>query len=258
MLKALAIGGRDLKSYLNSFSFYLLAAFFLGISGYFFWSNLSYFSLVCFQAAANPESQLIELNLMERVFSPFLANLGVLLLLMVPVLTMRSFVEEKKSGTLELLFTYPVSNVDIVFGKFLGALILVFILFVPTMTYYSMATVVGAKFEVNSVLTGYLGLALMSASFVSLGIFVSSLTENQAVSAGVGFTLLLFFWVGGWIADWSTPGAGRVFHELSLIDHFRDFSRGVIDTRDVAYFVLFTVFFLFSTFCSLEVRTWKR
>ena len=215
--------------------------FFLGVSGYFFWSNMCYFSLISYQVATNPAVQANRLNLTESVFGPFLANVSVLLLLFVPLFTMRSFAEECKMGTIELLFTYPVFNLQILMGKF-----------------YLFAHQVSAKFELNSLITGYLGLFLVGAGFTALGIFISSLTDNQAVSAGIGFTLLLFFWISGWVADWTSPMIGHLFRELSLVEHFRDFTRGVVDTKDVAYFILFIAFFLFATLCSIEIRTWRR
>ena len=258
MSKIIAIADRDLKSWLNTFSFYLLAVFFLGVTGYFFWSGLSYFSLVSFQAASNPSLEIRGLNLTEGVLSVFLANLSALLLLLIPILTMRSFSEEKKQGTLELLFTYPVSDLQIVLGKFFGLLSVFALLILPTVFYFLLAQIIGAKFEISSLITGYLGLFLVSASFMALGIFTSSLTEHQAVSAGIGFVIILFFWIVGWVADWSSPALAGIFRELSLVEHFRDFARGIIDTRDIAFFILFIVFFLFATLCALEVRTWKR
>lgn len=258
MSKVIAIASRDIASYLNSFSFYLVLAFFTGIAGYFFWSGVSYFSLVSFQAASMPSGSGEGLNLMEGMFSPFLLNVSVLLLLFIPILTMRTFSEERKMGTLELLVTYPVSDVQIVLGKWMGMVGLVILLTVPTMSYFFLAKAVQAQFEPVSVGTGYLGLVLVSVSFVSLGVFVSALTEHAAVSAGIGFALILFFWIVGWMADWAAPGVGVIFRELSLIEHFRDLTRGVLDTRDLLFFCLFTGFFLFATVCALEVRSWKR
>ena len=258
MLKTLAITGREVKTSLNSFAFYLSVMFFLGVSGYFFWSNMCYFSLISYQVATNPAVQANRLNLTESVFGPFLANVSVLLLLFVPLFTMRSFAEECKMGTIELLFTYPVSNLQILMGKFCAIVILLLILVAPTLVYYLFAHQVSAKFELNSLITGYLGLFLVGAGFTALGIFISSLTDNQAVSAGIGFTLLLFFWISGWVADWTSPMIGHLFRELSLVEHFRDFTRGVVDTKDVAYFILFIAFFLFATLCSIEIRTWRR
>ncbi len=258
MSKAITIALKDLRSWTNMFSFYLLAAFFLGMTGYFFWSGLSYFSLVSFQVATNPAMPVRSLNLTDGVFSLFMANMTVLLLLLIPILTMKSFAEEKKFGTLELLFTYPVSDFEIVLGKFLGLLATTGILILPTLSYFFLAEVVGAKFELATLLTGYLGLLLISASFISFGMFMSSLTEHQVISTGICFAVLLFFWIIGWVADWTSPVIGSVFKEFSLVIHYQDMTRGILDTKDIAYFIFFTSFFLFATLATLEIRTWKR
>jgi ABC-2 type transport system permease protein len=258
MLKIASIGLRDLLANLSSFSYYLLLTIFFGIAGYFFWSNISYFSLISFQAATNPRMQVQGLNLIDGVLSPFLSNLSVLMLLLITILTMRSFSEEKKAGTLELLFSYPISDVQVVVGKFLGLLALVMLMIIPTIFYFQLAAVVGAKFETATLCSGYFGLVLMSSSFIALGMFVSSLTDNQAISAGIGFSIILFFWIVGWMADWTSPALGAIFKELALTEHFYDLTRGVLDTRDVGFFILFSLFFLFATLCSIEVKTWKR
>ena len=258
MFKAIAIAERDLKSWLNTFSFYLLAVLFLGLTGYFFWSGLSYFSYVSFQVASNPSLEVKGLNLVDGVLSSFIANMTLLLLLLIPIFSMRSFSEERRQKTLELLFTYPVSDFQIIFGKFLALMGVLTLLVLPTVAYFFLAEVVGAKFELASLLAGYGGLLLVGASFIALGIFVSSLTEHQAVSAGVGFTILLFFWIVGWLSEWTSPSLGTFFRELSLTEHLKDLTRGIIDTKDVSYFVLFILFFLLATLYSLEVRSWKR
>lgn len=258
MSKVIAIALKDFRSWVNAFSFYLLAAFFLGMTGYFFWSGLSYFSLVSFQVATNPTMQVRSLNLTEGVFSLFMSNMTVLLLLLIPILTMKSFAEEKKIGTLELLFSYPVSDFQIVLGKFFGLLAITCILILPTILYFFLAEVVGAKFELPALLSGYLGLTLVSASFISFGMFMSSLTEHQVISAGIGFAVLLFFWIIGWVAEWTNPQLGAIFRELSLILHFEDMTRGVLDTKDIAFFVFFITFFLFASLATLEIRSWKR
>lgn len=258
MSKVITIASRDIQSWLHTFSFYLLVTFFLGVTGYFFWADLNYFSLVSFQVAANPAAEVKILNVTDGVLSPFLANITFLLLLFIPLVTMRSFAEEKKLGTLELLCTYPVSGFQIVLGKFLALLsVLAFFIF-PTVLYFLMARFIEARFELSSLVTGYFGLFLVIASFAALGMFVSSMTEHLAVSAGIGFAILLFFWIIGWMAEWTSPVLGAIFRELSLVEHFRDLTRGIVDTKDIAFFVLFIVFFLFGTLCTLEVRTWKK
>jgi len=109
--------------------------------------------------------------------------------------------------------------------------------------YFYLAREVGAEFENLTLIAGFGGLFLVGASFIALSMFISSLTEHQAVGTGIGFVILLFFWIVGWMADWTSPALGSVFRELSLIQHFRDLTRGVIDTKDIAYFVVFILFF---------------
>ena len=258
MFKTAAIGYRDLTSWFRTSSFYFLATLFFALTGYFFWANLSYFSLVSFQVATNPELQVKSLNLTEGVLSIFLQNVAIILLLLTPIFTMRSFAEEKRAGTLELLFTYPVSDVQIVLGKFLSLLGILAVFIFPTVIYFLLAQVVGAKFEWASMISGYLGLFLLGASFISLGMFVSSLTEHQAMSAGIGFVILLFFWMAGWMAEWAGPVLGGVLREFSLMGHFADLTRGVLDTKDVAFFLIFILFFLFAALSTLEIRSWKK
>ncbi len=258
-MKLFAVMDREVRAYLGQFSFYLMVAFFLGISGYFFWSDVMSFGWYSGEVSANPRGiDPTTFNLTDGVFVPYLVNASVFLLLLIPVLTMRSFSEERKTGTLELLFTYPVRDLDIVLGKYLSILFLVAVLIFPTLIYYPIGIAVGARFETTTLLTGYLGLFLMGASFAALGLFVSTLTDNQTVSAGICFVLILFFWVVGWAAEWAMPSVGVVFRELSLVDHFRDFSQGIVDTKDLMFFALFILFFLFSTLSVLEVRNWKR
>lgn len=258
MTQIIAIAKRDFKSWTSTFSFYVLAAFFLGLTGYFFWSGLSYFSLVSFQAATQPAMQINGLNLTEGVFSVFMSNMAIILLLFIPILTMKSFAEERKLGTLELLFSYPITNAQIILGKFLGLFLLISVFILPTVSYFFLAEVVGAKFELFTIGTGYFGLLLLGAAFIAFGMLLSSLTEHQVVSSGIGFAVLLFFWMIAWLADWMNPSLGGIFKELSLVVHFQDLTRGILDTKDIAYFIIFILFFLFATLATLEIRLWKR
>ena len=258
MSAVLAIMNREIKSFTQTFSFYLLLAFFWGVTGYFYLSNLSFFSLHCFQAAVRPGTVPSGLNLVEWVLSPFLANVSVLLLLMVPILSSRCFSDERRQGTLELLYTYPVTEFQILAGKYLALLYFVLILILPTGLYFPLAMPVKAYFEPQAVVTGYAGLFLVGATFSALGLFVSTLTENHVVSAGIVFALLLFFWIVGWVAEWANPFWAAFFSELSLVEHFRDFTKGIIDTRDLIFFLLMIFYFLFAALSVMEVRTWKK
>ena len=254
----MTIALKDLRSYYHSFSFYFLFAMFAAISGFFFWLALNHFALASFQAQTTQDIALRAVNMTDGVISPFIGNLCALALLVIPILSMRAFSEERKAGTLELLVTYPVSDFQIVLGKFVALMTLFLFMILPTTFYFLMAAVIRAKFEVLSLVSGYAGLWLVAMSFASLCLFVSSLTSEQVVSTGIGFLLLLFFWIVGWIAEWVNPSIGFIFRELSLVEHLRDFSRGIIDTKDVAFYLIFVSFFLFATLSVLEVRSWKR
>jgi len=177
-------------------------------------------------------------------------------MLILPLLTMRLFAEEKKLGTLELLWTYPVRDGEIVLGKFFAALIFYLAMLLPT--------VVGPlvfhhyhPFDVPPVLAGYLGMVLLGAAFIAAGLFVSSLTENQVVSAMVTYGIIVLFWFLTWNEEAATHDVMRWLLGVSLFDRFFNFTRGVIDTRDVVFFALFTGFFLFLTWQSLATRSWR-
>ena len=143
-------------------------------------------------------------------------------------------------------------------GKYLGSLAFYGILLLLTCLYPLMLFYMGARVEWGAVLTGYVGLLLMGSAFLAVGLFASSLTENQIVAAVTTFGILLMFWVIGWGAD-AAGGAwwGKVLQHLSITDHFESFGKGVFETKDVIYYVNFTVLALFLTLRSLEARRWK-
>ncbi len=243
-MKTLVICRRELTSYFFSFVGYALIAVFLLLSGYFFYSDLVFFIL--FGGFVLPT------GLWQFAF----LDMRMVMMLILPLVTMRLFAEEKKLGTIELLWTYPVRDGEIVAGKFLAALIFLLIMLIPTMAgpavfYYFY------QYEVAPVAAAYLGVLLLGAAFISCGLFISSLTENQVVSAMVTYGILVFFWFLTWNEEAVSQEVLRVFLGLSLFDHFQNFTRGVIDTRDVVFFVLFVMFFLFLTLLSLAARKWR-
>jgi ABC-2 type transport system permease protein len=178
------------------------------------------------------------------------------LLLVLPLMTMRLFAEEKKLGTIELLWTYPVRDSQIVAGKFLACwlffLIMLLLTAINPVIFYRFY-----QFDVGPLLAAYLGIFLLGTAFIACGLFVSSLTENQVVSAMATYGILVFFWFMTWNEEAASQSILRMLLRLSLFDRFYNFSRGVIDTRDVAFFVLFAGLFLFLTLQSLSVRKWR-
>jgi len=246
---------KEMRLYFTSPVAYVVLAIFLVIAGYFFSAIFSFFTMASMQAAMNPQMAR-ELTVTDSVMRPLFSNLSVILLLLIPLVTMRLFAEERRSGTIELLLTYPVRDGAVLIGKYLAAItlyaiMLAFTLLYPAMLYYF------ARVEWGPLLTGYLGLLLMGATFLSVGIFASSLTENQIVASLITFGVLLIFWVIGWSSDYVGGPWGRVLSDLSILEHYDTFSKGVLDTKDVIYYVNFTVLALFLTLRSLESRRWR-
>src|SRR5206468_2481797 len=197
------------------------------------------------QSAMNPAMGR-ELNVTDSVMRPLFSNISVILLLLMPLVTMRLFAEERRAGTIELLLTFPVRDGAVLAGKYLAALAL-YAIMIGLTALYPAIVVYFARLELGPVLTGYLGLLLMGATFIAVGVFASSLTDNQIVAAVTTFGALLIFWILGWSADYAGGALGRVLQFLSLLEHNDSFSKGVLDTKDVLYYVNFAVLALFLT-----------
>jgi ABC-2 type transport system permease protein len=195
------------------------------------------------------------LNPLQVVFRSFFEDLGFIFLLMTPIFTMRLLAEEKRSGTAELLFTYPLADWAVIFGKFLAALT-VWGAFLALTFVYPVIFALLTRLDWGQMVSGYLGLLFLGGACLSLGLFVSSLTENQIIAAISAFALLLLFWLIG-VQQESGSAWGSLFGALSLREHLPSLARGVIDTRDILYYLCFTFFFLFLTKRQLESRRWR-
>ncbi len=243
-MKFLVVCQRELRSYFTSYIAYILLAVFLLLSGYFFYSDLIFFVLF--------GGYVLPTGLWQFVF----LDMRLCLLLVLPLMTMRLFAEERKLGTIELLWTYPVRDGELVAGKFLACwlffLIMLLLTGINPVVFYRFY-----HFDVGPLLAAYLGIFLLGTAFVACGLFVSSLTENQVVSAMATYGILVFFWFMTWNEEAASARLLQALLRLSLFDRFYNFSRGVVDTRDVAFFVLFAAFFLFLTLQSLSVRKWR-
>src|SRR3990172_7280475 len=248
-----AVYRKELRLYFTSPVAYVVVGMFLIIAGVFFYLSIGSFSIYSMQAAMNPAFAR-DLNVTELVFRPLLSNtFSVVLLLLMPILTMRLFAEEKKSGTIELLLTFPVKDGEVLLGKFFAALTLFVIMLFLTVLYPILAGAL-TQIELAPILTGYLGLTLMGTAFIGVGLLASSLTENQIVAAVSTFAVLLILWVLGWSTEMVGPFWGKLMAHLSILEHQESFGKGVIDTKDVIYYLDVTIFSLFLTLRSLESR----
>ena len=184
------------------------------------------------------------------------SNFSVTLLFLAPVLTMRLLSEEKKTGTFETLMTAPLTEWDVVLAKFLGGWLLYLFVVAPTVLYVIFLKVYGHP-DLGPLVLGYSGLVLMGAVFVAIGLFASSLTSNQIIAAVISFLLLLGLWVLGFATEDSASVVGKVLAYLSLFEHYDTFRRGILDTKDVIYYVSTTALFLYLTVRVVESRRWR-
>ncbi|SFM93120.1 ABC transporter permease subunit [Thermodesulforhabdus norvegica] len=251
-----AVYRKELYSFMFSPIIYVVAVVFFLLAGYFFYSGMAYYSLVSFQASQNP-FMARELNITNMVTRPFFLDLSIVFLLLSPLLTMRLFAEERKSGTLELLLTYPISDAATVWAKFCAVLTVYLILLLGTLP---CMLILDYLTDPNwlVILGGYGGLILMGAAFLSLGIFTSSLTQNQIIAATISFGALLGFWIISWMRSIAQSTFVRnLFEYLSITEHLDPFTKGLIDTRHIVYYVLFTVVFLFLTRRRIDSYRWN-
>ena len=255
MSNILAIAQKELRSYFVSPIAYVVIGLFAVLFGVFFVSSLSFLLRISLQAGMMEGAPPINVN--EYMIRPLLGNTGVIMLFVLPMITMRSYAEEKRSGTIELLLSSPLTDFQIILGKFLGALFLFILMLAVTGIHISFLFWYGDP-ELAPILSGYLGLLLMGASFISIGLLISSATKNQVVAGMVTFAVLLLFWVISWLGD---PSGGsttsQVLAYLSVLDHFDDFSKGVIDTSHLAYYLSFISFGLFLTAKSVDSERWR-
>ena len=214
---------KELYTLFASPVFYVVAFTFLVIAGYFFYSAVAYFNLLSFQASQNP-FMAKQMNLLEMVLRPFFMDLSIVLLLLSPLLTMRLYAEERKTGTIELLFTYPVSDGAAVLAKF-AAVVRVFAVnapgTLPAIFLLSLITNPGWK----PIFCGYLGLFLLGSAFLSMGTFTSSVTQNQVIAAVLAFGALLMFWVIGWVKTLVDATLAGLIDYLSVTKHYDNFTK---------------------------------
>jgi len=225
--------------------------------GIFFFFGLSFFvrqsAMTAQQAEFGPK-----LSLNEYVIRPVFHNMAVVALFLAPMLTMRLFAEEKRQGTMELLATAPITDLQIVLGKFFGALALYALMigagFLNFLPIWAWAVV---KPEWKPVATGALALLLAGACFIAVGMFLSTLTKNQIVAGFLTFGVLLGFWILSWLDDPTAGPVTKALVYLGVLNHIEDLMKGVIELKDLAYYVSFLVFGLFLAHQSVESQRWR-
>jgi len=251
-----AIFWKDTKLYFSSFIAYCVIAIFLIIAGFFFSSLMNVFSMISMQVTQQGYYE-GPLNLTEMITPALFMNICIVMLFILPIMTMRSFAEEKKEGTIELLFTYPISDFEIVMGKFCALAFVFLVMLTPLFLYPVLIRVVGGIYVFKTFVAGMIGLVLLGLSFISIGLFISALTRNQIVAVAITFGTLLLFWIIGWVTSFVSPDLAAFLNAISLLEHFGNFAQGLIDSQDVLFYLLFIFYFLFFTLRVVESRNWR-
>jgi ABC-2 type transport system permease protein len=252
MRNVLAIAHKELRSYFSSPMAYIIIGFFALPFGVFFYLYLDAFVRQGMQMAEMGGA----MNVNQQVIRYVLQNASVIILFIMPMITMRTYSEEKRSGTIELLLTSPVTDLEIILGKFFGALGLYVAMLLVTLLYIAILFVYGSP-EWRPLVACYLGLLLMGGAFLSLGLLISSTTNNQIVAGIISFIVFLMLWIVGWFADTAGPTMGAITRYLSITEHFDDFSKGIIDTRHVIYYLSLITLGLFLTAKSVDSERWR-
>jgi len=245
---------RELYSYFVSPVAWVLLTIFAFLSGVFTYIITA--SFVRFSLEGQMSGQASTVNVNEQVIAPLFSNIAVVGLFLIPLISMRLFAEEKRQGTIELLATSPVRDLEVVIGKWLSAVIMYAALLAVLLIDFSFLFMYGRP-DWRPVATGLFGILIQGACLLSLGTFISTLTRNQIVAGAIGFALSLVLWILNWTTSFGNSDTVQVLNYLSIVSHMDGFSRGVIDTKDLIYYLSMIFIGLFLTARSLETSRWK-
>jgi ABC-2 type transport system permease protein len=245
---------KELGSYFVSPIAYLLLTMFAVIFGFFFWNALGYFVLMGMESQMR--GQAFPMNLNEEIIRPLLSNISVIGLFFIPMITMRLFAEEKRTGTIELLATSPIRDVEIIVGKWLAAMILYACLLLFTALNFAFLFRYGHP-DWKPLAIGYLGLLLQAGGLLAIGTFISTLTKNQIIAGAATFGVCLILWVLEWVSGYETATWAKVLSYMSVITHFESFSKGVLNTKDAIFYLTVIFVGLFFTTRSMESLRWR-
>jgi ABC-2 type transport system permease protein len=247
---------KEMRSYFASPIAYLLLTMFAFVFGWFFWNVLGYF--VSMGIAAMERGQMFPMNVNEEVIRPLLSNIGVVGLFFIPLITMRLFAEEKRTGTIELLATSPVRDMEVILGKWLAAMLLYGCMLLITALNFAFLFRYGHP-DWKPLVIGYLGLYLQAGALLAVGTFISTLTKNQIIAGAVTFAVCLMLWILEWVSGggFETAKWAQVLSYLSVITHYESFSKGVLSSKDAIFYVSLIFFGLFLTSRSMESLRWR-
>ena len=254
MRNILLICQKELKSYFASPIAYLLMAFFGLIFGFGFYTATRDMVRFSFQAQMMGQQQTMNVN--EQIIRPLLGFASTIALFLIPMITMRTFAEEKRSGTIELLLTSPIKDIEIIIGKWLGAMLLFICVLGMSMLNIGMLFIWG-KPDLKPVLIAYLGLLLQGGCLLAVGVFISTTTRNQIIAGGVTFFVCLLLWLLSWFTAFDSSATAKVINYLSIVTHFENFSKGVLDLKDVVFYLSMIFFSLFITSRAMESLRWR-
>ncbi|HXZ32409.1 MAG TPA: ABC transporter permease [Terriglobales bacterium] len=245
---------KELGSYFVSPIAYLLLTMFALIFGLMFWQMLG--SFVFYSMEMQMRGQSFPMSLNEELIRPLLSNIGVIGMFFVPMITMRLFAEEKRTGTIELLATSPIRDTEIILGKWLAALALYAFMLLYTGLNIAFLFKYGSP-DWKPVLVAYLGLLLQAAALLAIGTFISTLTSNQIIAAAATFGICLMLWLISWASSYENARWAQVLSYISIITHFQSFEKGVIDSKDVIFYGTAIFLGLFFTSRSMESLRWR-
>ncbi len=245
---------KELKSYFASPIAWLLLTMFALVFGFMFWTAVEYFVTAGMEMQMSGQSYLMDIN--EQIIRPLLGNVSVLGLFFIPMITMRLFAEEKRTGTIELLATSPVRDIEIILGKWLAALGLYACLLLFTAVNFAFLFHYGHP-AFKPLAVGYLGLLLQAGGLLALGTFISTLTRNQIIAGATTFAVCLLLWVFAWVSGYNTATWATVLAYLSVVTHDSSFAKGVIDSKDAVYYLTVIFLGLFFTARSMEALRWR-
>jgi len=252
MRNIMAMAGKEIRAYFHSPIAYLVMTVYTVICGFVFYSSTAFFAIQSLRMEAQGGMGAPPMSLNEFVIRPILGGvLTVVLLFLIPLITMRLYAEEKRSGTIELLLTSPLTDMQIILGKYLGALFLFVVLEALSFTYFGVLFMYGNP-NAKPLIANALGMFLYGGALLALGMWFSTFTKNQIIAGSVGLAAFLLLYLLDWVSAYSQSTTGQVMSYIALTTHFDNFAKGVIQLSDVVYYSSVMILGVFLTARSMD------